>query len=447
MLKRMLFYNFRIIFKFDQWVRRHISLPGLLVLSGVLSAAVFGIDTHQTLAYQLFSLMLMYLLVAFASNYIKRIGFHGKRILPRFARLGETLTYQIEIKNQQDTTQIDLFIQDYLHVHLPTYQDFQRSKQRSYGQLNWFDQYVGYPQWSQLVYMQRGGEIPPSKLANLEADSKIRVNIKLTPIRRGMLYFKHMSLLCPDPLGLLYSVHDYETHDSLLVLPPHFKIPELGLQQGRRYQPGGVSQAMSVGDSTEFMSLRAYRPGDPWQHIHWKSWARQGKPIVKEFQDEFFVRSALLLDTFIENTPEDQFEVAVALAISLLDRLSQQDSLLDLMFVGDQAHVFTGGRSTTSMDAILEILACIHPCVDKSFDHLLPLLTSHAHLLSACVCVLLDWDQVRQDLVEQINAWKIPLRVFIIGAADADRQVLDLPANCYLLRVGHIEQDLQLVTC
>ena len=46
------------------------------------------------------------------------------------------------------------------------------------------------------------------------------------------------------------------------------------------------------------MSLRDYRPGDPLQRIHWKSFARTGDPVVREYQDEFFERHALILDTF-----------------------------------------------------------------------------------------------------------------------------------------------------
>ena len=44
-------------------------------------------------------------------------------------------------------------------------------------------------------------------------------------------------------------------------------------------------------------SLRDYRPGDPLQRVHWKSFARTGRPVVKEYQDEFFERHALVLDT------------------------------------------------------------------------------------------------------------------------------------------------------
>ena len=67
-----------------------------------------------------------------------------------------------------------------------------------------------------------------------------------------------------------------------------------------RYQEGGVALAANIGRSEEFVSLREYRHGDPVRHIHWRSWAKTGKPIVKEFEDEFFVRHALVLDTFTD---------------------------------------------------------------------------------------------------------------------------------------------------
>jgi uncharacterized protein (DUF58 family) len=55
-----------------------------------------------------------------------------------------------------------------------------------------------------------------------------------------------------------------------------------------KYQQGGVALASNVGQSDEFVALRDYRQGDPLRHIHWRSWARAGKPVVKEFEDEFF---------------------------------------------------------------------------------------------------------------------------------------------------------------
>jgi hypothetical protein len=83
----------------------------------------------------------------------------------------------------------------------------------------------------------------------------------------------------------------------VIALPKRYRIPPLALPGARKFQQGGVSLSASIGDSEEFLSLRDYRPGDPLQRLHWKSFARTGKPIVKEYQDEFFERHALVLDT------------------------------------------------------------------------------------------------------------------------------------------------------
>ena len=80
-------------------------------------------------------------------------------------------------------------------------------------------------------------------------------------------------------------------------------MPHIQLRGQRKYQPGGVALASSIGESDEFVALRDYRAGDPMRRIHWRSWARVGRPVVREYQDEFFVRHALVLDTFAPPRP------------------------------------------------------------------------------------------------------------------------------------------------
>ena len=80
-----------------------------------------------------------------------------------------------------------------------------------------------------------------------------------------------------------------------LVYPRFYSMESFQLPLGRRYQPGGIPLASHTGDSLEFMGTREYRPGDPIKHIHWRSWARVGKPVVMEFQEEFFSRIGIIL--------------------------------------------------------------------------------------------------------------------------------------------------------
>src|SRR6185503_17667402 len=124
---------------------------------------------------------------------------------------------------------------------------------------------------------------------------------------------------------------------TVLILPKRYVLSDIDLPGTRQYQQGGVTLAAAIGESEEFISLRDYRPGDPLRHIHWRSWARTGQPIVREYQDEFIPRHALILDTFASVPQEEAFEEAVSIAASFACTVETQESLLDLLFVGPKA--------------------------------------------------------------------------------------------------------------
>ena len=53
------------------------------------------------------------------------------------------------------------------------------------------------------------------------------------------------------------------------------------------YQRGGVAMAAGVGEMEEFVALREYRRGDSLRRVHWRSTARLGELVVKEFRSSF----------------------------------------------------------------------------------------------------------------------------------------------------------------
>ena len=227
---------------------------------------------------------------------------------------------------------------------------------------------------------------------------------------------------------------------SLIVLPRRYPVPDLGLPGTRKYQPGGVALASSVGDSEEFVALRDYRPGDPLRRIHWKSWARVGKPVAKEYLDEFFVRHALVLDTFGAADGDPAFEEAVSVAASIAVSIDTQESLLDLMFVGPEAYCFTAGRGLGHTDRMLEVLASVGVCRDRPFAALHHAVLERLGTLSGCVCVLLAWDAPRRALIGALRALGTPTRVFVVTAPDA--AVPGLPADARHLVAGRIREGL-----
>jgi uncharacterized protein (DUF58 family) len=157
-----------------------------------------------------------------------------------------------------------------------------------------------------------------------------------------VLEFEAVRFARVEPLGLMKAGTRRALPATLLGDAAPASVAPLHLPGTRRLQPGGIAFAGRVGDAEEFVSLRDYRAGDSPRRIHWKAWARTGRLVVKEYQDEFFVRHALVLDTFGYGTDEC-FEAAVSLAASLVMMPRGNESLLDLMFVEERAYTLTQG--------------------------------------------------------------------------------------------------------
>ncbi len=434
MLRRVLFRNFRLVFAFDNWIRQRFTKAGQLVLGGLIASGVFGIDTRQTWAYQLFSLLLALILLAILTSWWGRIRLIAQRELPQFATVGETLHYRVEVQNKTPRWQRGLILRENIQRQQPSFELFLRAKEPGYEQRNWFDNYVGYPRWLWLMNLNKSADsielnLPPLPPTHSESSHRstiqsIPITMSLTPLRRGYIQFTGMSFARSDPLGLFNTLYTLPLPEKLLVLPKRYPVSPIFLSGSQRYQHGGVQLAMSVGEAEEFVGLREYRPGDPLRHVHWKSWAKIGKPIVKEFQDEFFIRHALILDTFTTPMVGELFESAVTVAASFACAPRSQEILLDLMLVGTQAYCFTSGRGLSQTDQLLEILACVEACTDQSFTQLYSLVMEHTTSLSGSLCVLLNWDDERQRLIQSLKNKGISLLVVVVSETEleVDRQ-------------------------
>jgi len=211
-----------------------------------------------------------------------------------------------------------------------------------------------------------------------------------------------------------------------------------------------VALASNVGQSDEFVALRDYRQGDPLRHIHWRSWARAGKPVVKEFEDEFFVRHALVLDTFAEHAHSEAFEEATSIAASFACTIQTQESLLDLLFIGAQSYCFTAGRGVAHGEQLLEVLASVRPSPERGFQKLERLVLSHISKVSGCIFVLLAWNEERREFVRKVRALGVPMLLLVVVESGGSGALLrqtehDRPERFYVLECGKIEQGLRRI--
>jgi uncharacterized protein (DUF58 family) len=141
----------------------------------------------------------------------------------------------------------------------------------------------------------------------------------------------------------------------------------------------------------DLLGVRPYRPGDPLRHLHARTWARVGTPVVREYQEEYFSRVGVVLDTAIED--ERVLEAAVSLAAGVIAHLSRGEALIDLLVVGETVHNLTIGRSLGFLEQALDVLACVEPAKERiEPDRLVNRLASHLARLSCVVVIAPAWD-------------------------------------------------------
>ena len=445
-LLRRLYGSYRYSSAFTWWWRRRFTKGGWLVFFSIFATGLMGADTNLSLAYQAFVFLSLLFIAALAGTQFSRVRVEAERTLPRFGSVGLPVNYQVTLHNRTAKPQAGLTVTEDLADPRPSLDQFLATPEPGEERRNFYDRGNGYYRWAWLLSQNIRGKVNEAPCPDLPPKGSADVTLTLIPKRRGVLRFDCVAVGCQDPFGLFRTFVRVPHPQSLLVLPKRYFLPPLDLPGQLKYQHGGVSLAAGVGESEEFVSLRDYRPGDALRHIHWPSWAKTGRPIVKEFQDEFFTRHALILDTFLPVAASEVFEEAVSVAASLACSVQAQESLLDLMFVGPEAYCFTMGRGVGHLEQLLEILASVQTCRDRQFNSLLRLVLRHAGELSGCLCVFVAWDEQRREFVRHLKEMGVPLMVFVITEAGAPRlepgPMLAEPERFRQLKLGTIEVEL-----
>lgn len=134
--------------------------------------------------------------------------------------------------------------------------------------------------------------------------------------QRGVIEVGPLTLSRRDPLGLLHREvtwrdrHLVRVHPKTVMLPPG----SAGLV---RDLEGAASQRLTDSDLS-FHAVREYVHGDPMRHVHWKSTARTGTLMVRQYEESQTARAAILFDASREQYANDEeFELGVSVAASL----------------------------------------------------------------------------------------------------------------------------------
>ncbi|WP_224249419.1 DUF58 domain-containing protein [Hyalangium gracile] len=255
----------------------------------------------------------------------------------------------------------------------------------------------------------------PPVLEVLAPGEKAEVTLSLECTTRGAYELPWLQASSFFPSALVKWPRRAPGKERLLVYPRFTPLARFDVPHGRNYQPGGIPIASSVGESTELAGTREWREGDRTRDIHWPSLARTGRLVVKEYQEEYFVRLAMVLDVETRTARDDAlFERSLSLAAGIADVLARQEYIIDIFAAGSQVFHFQAGRALAHFEHILEILACLEAEDRLDMTALEAALLPEAGKLSAVVLVMMDWDEARAALIRKLKAHGVAVRVLSV---------------------------------
>jgi uncharacterized protein (DUF58 family) len=270
-----------------------------------------------------------------------------------------------------------------------------------------------------LALSERPSEPPlridPSPVVDrLGPGESVELTCWIEPRNRGAYDFDGPRAYSVFPFGVYMSSRKLEAEARLLVYPRFKPLASIDLPVGRKHQPGGLALVSEVGDSGEFVGNRDYRAGDRPRDIHHAAWARRGgAPVVREYQQEYLCRVALIADTFGED-----MEAGISLGASVADCLSRQEYVIDVFAAGPDLYHFQAGRSLAYLENILDVLACIERCPESPFAKLAPALQQELAQISTAVAVFLDWDEERARFVRSLEEHGVAVKVVIVRSKE-----------------------------
>jgi uncharacterized protein (DUF58 family) len=224
----------------------------------------------------------------------------------------------------------------------------------------------------QLVSGERGAtsaaSTPRVFFPRVAARGRARVRWQGEAPRRGKYLFQNLDLGTRSPFGIV------ERRVTIPLPEPIYVYPRIGRLTRRWFQLQRQTSENRLGrrhdrsaQQEEYHGLRDYRSGDSLRWIHWRTSARRGELMVKEFEQQNEQDLAILIDPWLPRTkvPPQQreaMEQAISFAATVcLETCRRQGRRLVLGWTGATPGVIQGPASVKLLHEMLEQLAVLRP--------------------------------------------------------------------------------------
>lgn len=150
----------------------------------------------------------------------------------------------------------------------------------------------------------------------LRPEHSVAQPLDIPGLRRGIVQVGPATTVRSDPIGLFRREHAFQDVHQVYVHPRTTLLPSTSAGLIRDLE--GSPTRRLVDSDMSFHAIREYTPGDSRRQIHWRSTAKTGRLMVRQYEESRRSRMAVVLGVAQgEYSDDDEFELAVSCAASL----------------------------------------------------------------------------------------------------------------------------------
>lgn len=185
------------------------------------------------------------------------------------------------------------------------------------------------------VELPVGNAVAVFSVAHLKGGETTDELFVIPTSRRAIIPVGPLTTVQGDPLGLLRRTQVWTDIEEIYVHPKTTVLSTIAAGQIRDLE-GQTTNALSPSDIA-FHTLREYVRGDELRHVHWRSSAKIGALMVRQYNDTRRSHVAVLLSTDLdEYESDDEFELSISCAASVAVQALRDDQTLTVIVGGEQ---------------------------------------------------------------------------------------------------------------
>ncbi len=278
------------------------------------------------------------------------------------------------------------------------------------------------------------GAAPRTAEITLPPGERRRIDLTLTPTRRGDRSSASVTIRSTGPLGLAARQLTRTAPWTVRVLPAFPSRRHLPAKLRRLRELTGQHVALIRGQGTEFDSLREYVPGDDVRSIDWRATARRGDVVVRTWRPERDRRIFLVLDTGrtsagrVGDVPRLDCSMDAALLLGAL--ASRAGDRVDLLAYDRRVRARVEGAPRTELlPAMVRAMAPLEPeLIESDAAGMVSALLARARRRSLVVLLTeLNAAALEEGLIPLLP--RLTTRHLVMVAAVADPRVAEMAAS------------------